>query len=38
MGEPLFGELAYVGFSVEMPGASEASDQEIAEVTQPREG
>jgi hypothetical protein len=33
MSEPLFSELAYVGLSVEMPGASEASYEEITEVT-----
>jgi len=32
MSEPLFGKLAYVGFSVKMPGTSEASDKEITQV------
>jgi len=33
MSEPLFGKLVYVGFSVEMPGTSEASNEEITQVS-----
>jgi hypothetical protein len=33
MSKPLFGELTYIGFSVEMPGTSQASDEEITQVS-----
>jgi hypothetical protein len=33
MSESLFGKLVYVGFSVEMPGTSEASNEEITQVS-----